>query len=113
MTEPAEPVLVEQCDAVLTITINRPRARNAIDLPTAVAISRALDELDASDRLLVGVITGAGGTFCAGADIKALARGETPRTDRGFAGICRRPPAKPVIAAVEGFALGGGTEIAI
>jgi enoyl-CoA hydratase len=106
-------VLVKREGAVMTITINRPRVRNAVDLRTAAGISRALDELHASDRLLAGIITGAGGTFCVGADLKALARGELPRTERGFAGICRRPPAKPVIAAVEGFALGGGTEVAL
>ena len=100
---------------VAVITINRPERRNAIDRATAQAISDALDRVDADEVVRVAVITGAGGAFSAGMDLKALnATGERPIVDgRGQFGICRRPPLKPLIAAVEGHALGGGTEIAL
>lgn len=108
-------VLVSEHDRVLVITLNRPERRNAIDGPTAEALAAALDELDRRPDLSVGVLTGAGGSFCAGMDLKALAAsGERPDTEsRGMFGITSRPPSKPLIAAVEGPALGGGFEIAL
>ncbi|MBO1362004.1 crotonase/enoyl-CoA hydratase family protein [Acetobacter sacchari] len=105
---------------VLTLRINRPEARNAINLATAIALGDALDQAEADPEVRVVIITGAGDkAFCAGADLKALAAGEiiTPedeiRGPRGFAGITRHTISKPLIAAVNGFALGGGTEIAL
>src|ERR1700712_79226 len=110
----APPVTVEIRDAVCVITINRPDARNAIDLATSIALATALEQLDARSDLTVGVLTGAGGNFSAGLDLKAFARGERPYVEgRGFAGIAESPPRKPLIAAVEGWALGGGFEIVL
>jgi enoyl-CoA hydratase len=107
-------VLTEQHGNVLVITINRPEARNAIDLATAEGIAAALDVLDADPQLRAGVLTGAGSTFCAGMDLKAFSRGERPvLPGRGFAGIVQAPPRTPLIAAVEGYALAGGFEIAL
>jgi enoyl-CoA hydratase len=108
----AEPVLVERRGHVQVITVNRPEARNALDGAAARALAAAADELDADDALRVGVITGAGGTFCAGMDLKAWMRGDTPMiAGRGFGGITMTPPRKPLIAAVEGYALAGGFEL--
>jgi enoyl-CoA hydratase len=107
-------VLTERRDNVLVITLNRPEARNAVNLPLAEGIAAGLDELDADDGLSVGVLTGAGGYFCAGMDLKAFVTGERPWVgDRGFAGIVQRASRKPLIAAVEGFAVAGGFEIAL
>jgi enoyl-CoA hydratase len=107
-------VLTERRDGVLLITINRPDQRNAVNMGVATGIAAALDELDADPELQAGVLTGAGGYFSAGMDLKAFVTGERPwADDRGFAGIVQRPPAKPIIAAIEGFAVAGGLEIAL
>lgn len=109
-----EPVLTEARDGILLVTLNRPEQRNAIDGATARGIAAALDRLDATPELRAGVLTGAGKGFCAGMDLKAFVRGELPSTPgRGFAGIVERPPDKPLIAAVEGFAVAGGLEVAL
>ncbi|KKD06682.1 enoyl-CoA hydratase [Streptomyces sp. WM6386] len=109
-----EQVAVERENGVMVITIDRPAVRNAIDYDTAQALSAAFDELDATPSLSVAVITGSNGTFSAGMDLKAFAAGgKLPRSERGFAGIVRQPPRTPVIAAVEGAAMGGGFEIVL
>jgi enoyl-CoA hydratase len=112
---PEQPaVLTERRDGVLVITINRPEVRNAVDAAVAEGIGTALDALDADDALAVGVLTGAGGFFCAGMDLGAFVRGESPWFgDRGFAGIAQRGSRKPLIAAIEGFAVAGGFEVAL
>ncbi len=108
------PVTTVQDGGVLTITIDRPEARNAINAAVAEAIAAALDRLDDQEDLRIGIVTGAGGTFCAGMDLKAFVTGERPWVgDRGFAGITQRAARKPLIAAVEGYALAGGFEIAL
>jgi enoyl-CoA hydratase len=113
VTEP-EVVLSERRDGILLLTINRPSARNAVNSVVAEGIGRAMDQLDGDPRLTLGILTGAGGGFCAGMDLKAFVEGERPYWgDRGFAGICERPSVKPLIAAIEGFAVAGGLEIAL
>jgi len=110
----SDEVLVERRGAVQVITINRPEARNALDRAVAEGVAAAVDELDASDELRAGVLTGAGGTFSSGMDLKAFLRGETPAIEgRGLCGITRTPPRKPLIAAVEGWALAGGFELVL
>lgn len=107
-------VLTERIGAVLVITLNRPQARNAVDREVAHSVADALDLLDTDPGLAVGVITGAGGFFCAGMDLRAFLRGESPRVEgRGFAGLVEAPPGKPLIAAVDGPALAGGFEIVL
>src|SRR3954465_11608891 len=102
-------VLTERRDGVLVVTLNRPEVRNAVNRAVAEGIAAALDELDGDDALAVGVLTGAGRGFCAGMDLKAFVAGEVPHVEgRGFAGIVERPARKPLIAAVEGFAVAGG-----
>ena len=106
-------VLVEQRDRILIITINRPKAKNAVNSAVAHGLADAVDRLDSDPRLSVGILTGAGGTFCAGMDLKAFARGEVPIVEGRGMGFTERPPVKPLIAAVEGYALAGGTELAL
>jgi enoyl-CoA hydratase len=110
----ADEVLVEISGRVVVITINRPQARNAVNFAVSAAVAQALDDLDERDDLTVGIITGAGGTFSSGMDLKAFLAGENVAIPaRGLAGLTQRPPAKPLIAAVEGWALAGGCEIAL
>jgi enoyl-CoA hydratase len=114
MSEDQPAVLTERRDGVLVITINRPEVRNAVNAAVAEGIANALDELDAADDLAVGILTGAGGFFCAGMDLGAFVKGESPwYGDRGFAGIAQRGARKPLIAAIEGFAVAGGFEVAL
>jgi enoyl-CoA hydratase len=107
-------VLTERRERVLLITINRPDQRNAVNAAVARGIADALDELDSEAELTLGILTGAGKGFCAGMDLKAFVTGERPYADdRGFAGITQRAAVKPLIAAIEGFAVAGGLEIAL
>lgn len=112
-SETAE-LLVETRGPVLIMQLNRPQARNAATLEMAEAMASALDALDSQPELRVGIITGAGGSFCAGMDLKGFLQGKRPSLPgRGFCGLTMRPPAKPLIAAVEGYALAGGFEVAL
>lgn len=111
---PADALLTERSGHVLVVTINRPQARNAITGEVAESIAAAMDQLDSDPQLRAAILTGAGGTFSAGMDLKAALAGE-PATvpGRGFAGITTAPPRKPLIAAVEGWALAGGCEMVL
>lgn len=108
-----ESVLVETRGRILIMTINRPHARNAINAAVSQTLADATDRLDDDPGLSVGIITGAGGSFCAGMDLKAFARGENVGVEGRGLGFTERPPVKPLIAAVEGYALAGGTEVAL
>ena len=113
-TATAPAVLTERRDNILLITLNRPEARNAVNGDLAQGVADALDELDDTQELQVGILTGAGKGFSAGMDLKAFVTGERPWIgDRGFAGIVQRASRKPLIAAIEGFAVAGGFEIAL
>ena len=104
-------VLVEHLDGVVVITINRPDQRNAVNRAVSYGVCEAIDEMDRNPELRVGILTGAGGNFCSGMDLKAFLRGESTRVEgRGILGLARTPPKKPLIAAVEGYALAGGFE---
>jgi len=109
----AEAVLTEQRGRILIITINRPEAKNAVNAAVSQGLAEATDRLDADPGLSVGIVTGAGGSFCAGMDLKAFARGENVAVKGRGLGFTERPAVKPVIAAVEGYALAGGTELAL
>ena len=99
---------------IAVITINRPKARNAVNEAVAVQVAAAIDRLEDRHDVRVMILTGAGGTFCAGMDLKGFRVGENSMAGgRGFGGITERPPAKPIIAAVEGYALAGGFELAL
>ncbi len=107
-------VLVDVTDGIMTVTLNRPKAKNAVNKAVAEGVAAAMEELDGNDAIRVAIITGADGTFCAGMDLKAFVTGEMPMVEgRGFAGLTEAPPQKPLIAAVEGFALAGGLEVMI
>jgi len=107
-------VLTERRDRVLLVTLNRPDQRNAVNAALAAGVAAALDELDSDPGLTLGVLTGAGPGFCAGMDLKAFVAGESPYVEgRGFAGITQRASDKPLIAAIEGFAVAGGLEVAL
>lgn len=102
---------MEEEDGLLIVTINRTEVKNAVNRTVSYGVCAAIDELDRRDDLRVGILTGAGGTFCAGMDLKAFLRGEVTRVEgRGILGIAQTPPEKPLIAAVEGYALAGGFE---
>lgn len=107
-------ILVEASDGLMIVTIDRPAVKNAIDYAAAEAIAHALERLDADETLSVAIVTGAGGGFCSGMDLSAFLQGSKPSYgDRGFAGMTRRSADKPLIAAVEGWAVAGGFEIAL
>ncbi len=105
-------VLVERRGAVQVIVINRPEARNALNGAVAAGIRNAVDELDERDELRAGVLSGAGGTFSSGMDLKAFLSGDLPSfPGRGLCGITQTPPRKPLVGAAEGWALAGGFEL--
>jgi enoyl-CoA hydratase len=107
-------VLTEVEDGVLIVTMNRPEAKNAMNKAQAEGIAAAMDRLEADGDLRCAILTGAGGTFCSGMDLKGFLRGERPSIEgRGFGGLTEWTPSKPVIAAVDGYALAGGLELAI
>ncbi|HEX6931753.1 MAG TPA: enoyl-CoA hydratase-related protein, partial [Streptosporangiaceae bacterium] len=109
-----EAILTEVSDGVAIITINRPQARNAVNGAVARGIAAAVEEFDARADVSVLVLTGAGGTFSAGMDLKGFLTGDSPiAPGRGFGGIAERPAVKPMIAAVEGYALAGGFELVL
>jgi enoyl-CoA hydratase len=109
----SDEILTERRGRILVITINRPESRNAVNLAVSQGLADAVDELDENPELSVAVLTGAGGNFCAGMDLKAFAAGEVVAIPGRGIGFTERPPRKPIIAAVEGYALAGGTEVVL
>ena len=104
-------VLVQHIEGMVVITINRPEQRNAVNRAVSYGVCEAIDEMDRNPDMRVGILTGAGGNFCSGMDLKAFLRGEVTRVEgRGILGLARTPTKKPLIAAVEGYALAGGFE---
>lgn len=109
-----EELIVNDTNGIRTIILNRPAARNAMTLAMAQAMAEALGDFDRRSDLSVAIIVGAAKTFCSGMDLKGFLRGERPRIEgRGFAGLTEAPPKKPLIAAVEGYALAGGFEMVL
>jgi enoyl-CoA hydratase/carnithine racemase len=109
----SDEILTERQGRILVITINRPESRNAVNLAVSQGLADAVDELDENPELSVAVLTGASGNFCAGMDLKAFAAGEGVAIPGRGIGFTERPPRKPIIAAVEGYALAGGTEVVL
>ena len=113
-TDTAPAVLTHVDGHILIVTINRPEAKNAMNNAVAVGIGAAMDRLDAETDLQCAILTGAGGTFCSGMDLKGFLRGESPSVPgRGFGSLSEWTPKKPIIAAVDGYALAGGLELAL
>ncbi len=113
MATTSEELTTQRRGRTLVITIDRPGARNAINRSVSFGLASAMDQLDHDPELSVAVLTGAGGVFCAGMDLKAFLAGEDIGVPGRGLGFTERPPRKPVISAVEGFALAGGTELAL
>ena len=113
MARMSDELLLERRGRILVITINRPGSRNAINRAVSIGLAEAVLLLDEDPALSVAVVTGAGGHFCAGMDLKAFVAGEDIAVPGHGLGFTERPPLKPIIAAVEGFALAGGTELAL
>lgn len=109
----SEDVITRREGRTLIVTINRPDVRNAINASASRGLADAMDILDDDQDLSVAILTGAGGTFCAGMDLKAFVAGEDIAVEGRGLGFTERPPRKPVIAAIEGYALAGGTELAL
>jgi enoyl-CoA hydratase len=110
----SDELLTREEDGILVITINRPHTKNAMNRAAAEGLAAALDRLDSEDTFRAAILTGAGGTFCSGMDLKASLHGESPEIKgRGFGGLTETPPAKPLIAAVDGYALAGGLEMVL
>ncbi|MEC8579053.1 MAG: enoyl-CoA hydratase-related protein, partial [Pseudomonadota bacterium] len=108
----SEELLVSVEDGIMTMTMNRPQAKNAMNKNMSELISAAIDRFEADAEIRVAVLTGNGGTFCSGMDLKGFLAGETPTVPgRGFGGLTQYTPAKPIIAAAEGYALAGGFEL--
>jgi enoyl-CoA hydratase len=111
MSEASNEVLIEHDHGMVIVTINRPEVKNAVNRAVSYGVCAAIDEMDARDDLRLAILTGAGGNFSTGMDLKAFLRGESTRVEgRGILGIAMTPPRKPLIAAVEGYALAGGFE---
>lgn len=106
-------IKTEKKGKLFIITINRPEARNAFNSETSEQMKAAIDRFEEDPDLFIGIITGAGGTFSAGADLKEAAKGKRRSTERGGFGIFAKPPKKPIIAAVEGYAVAGGMELCL
>lgn len=113
MEQTANVILTEKQGHIFIITINRPETKNAFNSEASLQMSQAIDEFENDQNLFIAIITGAGGTFSAGADLIEAAKGIRKTTPRGGFGIFKKPPSKPIIAAVEGYAVAGGMELCL